>query len=190
MYLIAGGPSLDEFPWDKLRGEPCIAITRSFERAPWADVLYFTDARFWEWYHAELSTWKGNIVTAAKPARIHPTFPRMEFYKLTMARGLDLRPNCLRHGNSSGYAAINLAVHLGAKRIYLLGYDMKFKDGKSHHHGGHPVRNTETVFTKMLPFFPSIVEPLKKHGIEVLNANPDSAIECFPKIHWEELPCW
>ena len=56
--------------------------------------------------------------------------------------GLESARDTLAHGNNSGYAAINLAVHLGAARIVLLGYDMG-NDGKvSHFHEGYPPNAT------------------------------------------------
>ena len=108
--------------------------------------------------------------------------------KNTGRDGLETKPTGIRTGRNSGYQAINLAVHLGAKRIVLLGYDMRFQGKKSHWHGGHPVEIRDTVFeNSMLPCFPSLVKPLAKLGVEVLNATPGSALTVFPMVELENV---
>jgi hypothetical protein len=104
--------------------------------------------------------------------------------------GLELDPSGLRHGSNGGFQAINLAYHFGANRIVLLGYDMKVKDFHTHWHGGHPGQNAQDfapVLDMMRPKFQSLVEPLKAAGVEVLNATPDSALDCWPKIQLRTL---
>jgi hypothetical protein len=40
----------------------------------------------------------------------------------------------IRQGRSSGHTAISLAIALGASRVVMLGFDMRFVDGREHHH--------------------------------------------------------
>lgn len=164
-----------------------MAVGRSFLDVPWAELVYFTDARFWGWYHAEIRGFGGRIVTAANPLRVHPPDDRIEFVRNTGSSGLDLRPGCVRLGNNSGYAAINLAVTMGSREIYLLGYDLYRAGNRVHYHPEHPATGN---LDKMGIFFPSMVEPLREVGAVVKNASPRSRIEVFPKIEWSELPCW
>ena len=61
--------------------------------------------------------------------------------KNTGQRGLERQRTGLRTGLNSGAAAINLAVHFGATRILLLGYDKGHsKTGPEHFFGAHPKR--------------------------------------------------
>ena len=108
---------------------------------------------------------------------------RREVFALasTGIEGLEDSPNGLRTGANSGYQAINLAVHLGARRIILLGYDMKPSNGRSHWFGEHPDR-VDPPYSTMLASFPSLVDPLRKRGVEVINCTPDSALDVFPKM--------
>ena len=177
-YLAGGGPSLKNFDWSRLYNKNTIAINRSFQKLPNAPVVLFQDFHFWQWYEKELVTHPGLIVTCEK--RI--THPKVNIYKKSGPRGIDERPGYLRTGNNSGFAAINLAYHLGAKTIFLLGYDMQFKEGESHWHNGYKIENYEKVFKKMIMYFESVVVPLEKHGIDIYNACPDSKIECFTKV--------
>ena len=110
---------------------------------------------------------------------------------------MDLTPGCLRHGKNSGYAAINLAVHMGAKRIILMGYDMNAKgcdvvnidgsgstvvQGRTHWHEGSAIEASMRVYNLMLPYFSTMVAGLDLLGVEVLNAGMGSKIDVFPKI--------
>jgi hypothetical protein len=95
------------------------------------------------------------------------------------------------HRPNSGYQAINLAVHLGAKRILLLGYDM---------HAPLVGRRREDALVRrppgrhepgrlrhiMLPHFESLPPARWKAGVEVINCTPGSALQVFPRSAIEE----
>ena len=46
VFVVASGPSLADVDLEQLRGLNVIAINRSYEAVPWAEILYFSDARF------------------------------------------------------------------------------------------------------------------------------------------------
>lgn len=94
--------------------------------------------------------------------------------------GLSERPNAITTGRNSGYQAINIAVLAGAKKILLLGYDMRFKDGKSHWFGDHPVKTPEHSYKHYAQNFKAMVPQLQKAGVSVINCTPGSLINCFP----------
>jgi len=86
----------------------------------------------------------------------------------------------LCHGENSGYAALNLAVCLGASPIYLLGFDGRLApDGRAHHHAEYPDPTTQTVLDKFVGYFNQAAPILAGRGVRVVNLNPDSAIRCF-----------
>ncbi len=86
------------------------------------------------------------------------------------------------HGDNSGYAALNLAVCLGANPIYLLGFDCKHTNGKSHWHAGHVMGQEEWRAEKWVKYFDIAAEKLAPSKFRVVNLNPNSAIECFEKM--------
>jgi hypothetical protein len=91
-----------------------------------------------------------------------------------------------RTGQNSGYQAINLAVHLGASRIVLLGYDMQpSPEGVDHFFGDH-AHGVRVPFLDLRPYFDSLVEPLKALGVQVLNATRRTALSCFPCVPLSE----
>jgi hypothetical protein len=129
---------------------------------------------------------EGQLIRGALQPEKEEKHPRVTLYHLTGAQGLETKPGCLRHGSNSTYAATNLAaVHLGFKRIYLLGVDMKWgeKNNKatSHWHDGHKRIDAESTYKNMMKHWATITDPLKEIGVEVWNANPNSALDCFPK---------
>tara|TARA_B100001057_G_scaffold486297_1_gene567269 strand:- start:2370 stop:3161 length:792 start_codon:yes stop_codon:yes gene_type:complete len=181
VYLIGGGPSLKGFQWDALNGKKTIAINRAVQFYPNADAVYWTDSRVYMWYKKDIDKFKGLKYTLK--AGNHYT-GKVHVLKKGVKFGLESSRDSLAHGLNSGYAAINLAVHLGAKRIVLLGYDMGNEGALSHFHDGYPVNATaENIYrNQFIPGFTVLRELLYTKGIECYNASINSKLEVFPKI--------
>ena len=94
--------------------------------------------------------------------------------------GLSTDPGALRSGGHSGFQAINLAVHLGASRIVLLGYDTQPTGGRDHYFGAHP-HGYKMPFDMFRWLFPSIVAPLEALGVAIVNCSRETALDCFPR---------
>jgi hypothetical protein len=177
-FLVAGGPSLCGFDFDQLKDRNVIAINKSFYSLPAATVIYFSDGRVFNWHKNDMQKHPGRKITVAR----NVDDPCVEKWRNAGRSGLGIDGKDIKCGNNSGYAAINLAYHLDAKTIVLLGYDMKFDGDKSHHYGEYSIKNKEDTLTyKMLPWFETIKDPLKHEGVTVYNANHDSALDCFEK---------
>jgi hypothetical protein len=180
-FLLAGGPSLRDFDCKVLRGVGrVIAINRSYRLAPWADVLYFCDLYWWQHHKLEVEElFRGRYIVT-----LENQIDGVKTLRNTGTSGLETDPSGLRTGNNSGYQAINLAYHFGVKRIVLLGYDMRVSpDGRTHWHGGYTGYSADTyrdLFRNyMIPCFDTLVQPLRDAGIEVINATPNSALQCW-----------
>lgn len=193
-FLVGGGPSLRGFDWNRLVGKRVIAINRAYEVLPDAEIVYWSDWRFYDWHREGIRAHRAKRkITALRPGdRDHAYDLRrdpIEVWRFTGTAGLDSAPMSLRHGNGAGYSAINVACHFSMTKGYLLGYDMRAgPGGEANWHDGYKVFTPPRAFVdNMLPFFPTLVEPLRYYGIEVFNLNPDSAIECFPKRPIDEV---
>jgi hypothetical protein len=190
VVIVAGGPSLKGFDFDRLEGFNVIAINRSLEFLPTATVLWWSDAWFWRHYREKIilhkAQWKATCLTEYRQMDSIPE--TVTQYRFTGLTGFDPDIGCLRHGNNSAYAAMHLAVHLGASRIILLGVDMKYGDhGESHFHSGHGIMHKEKTLTHlMLPYFPTLAQPLADRSIHVFNASPNSALTVWPRGTIEE----
>lgn len=187
---IASGPSLRPEDVNLVRGRArVIVVNTSYQLAPWADVLYACDEKWWNW-HKGVPDFQGlkfglDRIEKRKPVPFHK-LPSVQVLQNTGAEGLELSPHGLRHGKNSGYQAINLAVHLGAARILLLGYDMKCgKHGELHWHPDHPHRTSLDV-NNWLRYYATLVQPLQALKIEVLNCTSRSALRCFPMVSLRE----
>ena len=181
IYIIGGGPSLKNFNFANLKGHKTIAINKAIFFHQTADVLYWTDSRFYTWYKNDIDNFNG-LKFSLKPGSQYTS--DIKVLRKGILHGLEKDPGVLAHGNNSGYAAINLAYHLGAKRIILLGFDMH-NDGKdTHFHDGYPTRpaGNHIYKDKFLPGFKKLELALRVDGVTVLNASPHSQLNVFPKI--------
>lgn len=104
----------------------------------------------------------------------------------TVAGGLSRDPKKIHTHRNSGGAAINVAYHLGAKRILLLGYDMKTQGDKRHWFGAHPgnmeVASCYESFRKCI----GTIVP-SQYGLEIWNLTRDTALDCFPCYDFDEI---
>lgn len=195
--ILAGGPSLTQAQVDACR-DRCrvIAVNNAYQCAPWADVLYFCDEKWWGWHrdragYRDFAGMKMALETAGKVFDAEPAVKKLRYAgrgqgqgpqnQAEGPKGLCLDRDGLCTGSNSGYQAINLAVHLGAHRIVLLGFDMKSAaSGRMHWHDEHPMATDPNVWAnEMLPCFPHLVEPLRRLGVDVINATPGSALKVF-----------
>ena len=181
-FIIACGPSLANVPVEKIRGKGrVIAINDSFIKAPWADVLYFCDKRtFWDEYESQIKAiFRGKYIVT-----LDNKIEGVKSLKNTGPNGLETDPGGLRTGSNSGYQAINLAYHFGATRIVLIGYDMSCRGHSIHWRERRRLQTvhgyTQTIDNHMLPNFPTLVEPLKRAGVAVINATPNSRLRVWP----------
>jgi hypothetical protein len=187
-YIVGGGPSLRQFPWHWLRDKTVLAINRAYEVCPQAALCYFQDKKFFDWHGQRLLDSGIPLATGAREelgTTIHGQRFEGQRYVLTQLRGLTMQPGQLAYGNCSGYAAINLACQLGARQIYLLGYDMERHGDRYHWHDGYPIQNLPTQFASM-NYFHSLVEPLHNLDVAVTLVGP-STLTCFPRIEFSEL---
>lgn len=192
-YIVAGGPSLTNFNWSLLGPDKfVIAINRAYEVLPNAQIVYFTDKDYWKVHREKMLEHRGQLIRGALNPKNEEKHERVQFYRLTGPHGLETEPGCLRHGHNSTYAALNLAVvHLGFKKVYLLGVDMKWGEAgdkkTSHWHDGHRRIDPESTYAKMKAAYDTLPPLLSKAGVQVYNVSPDSALNTFKKVTFESV---
>lgn len=178
IVCLASGPSLTPPDVEFCRGRArVLAVKDTIQLAPWADCLYAcgSDAsRWWERHGDALADFQGVRFTLDPHGA-----PWATVLKETGATGLERDPAGLRTGSNSGYQAINLAVHLGASRIVLVGYDMQPDAGGRDHFVGAPAHRQRPPFAVFLERFLTLVQPLRDLGVRVLNATRETALACF-----------
>lgn len=182
IVCLASGPSLTTADAEYVRGkaDAVIAVNNAYQVAPWADCLYACDAKWWRWnWKQGASQFTGLKYAMTSEAR---NFPGVQILKNAGDKGLTRDPSELRTGKNSGYQAINLAVHFGAKRIVLLGYDMQ----GDHFFGSHPDKS-KPPFAVCLRNFSTLVSPLRDLGVEIVNCTRRTALKCFPQQALEDV---
>jgi hypothetical protein len=180
--IIASGPSMAQIDMRvirRFRSWRVMVVNNSWELAPWADVLYAGDLQWWDrygdfvWFPGEKWTRDGH---AALKYRLHLT-------RCEKGAGLCLQRGTVHAGGNSGYQAINLAYHFGARKIVLLGFDMH-RDGGGHWHGEHAgmLSAPASHIAVWRRDFPALAADLQLAGCKVVNATPGTALDCFPKM--------
>lgn len=184
--ILASGPSMSPAVADAVHAAdvPAIAINTTFRLAPWAWMLYAADLQWWQHRdHRDAARFAGLRVTIDIGAGDIPD--GLLSLRRSGTNGFDADPENLRTGANSGYQAVHIAAHAGAARILLCGMDMQ----GGHWHGEHPRGlkvNTIEQFEKCCSLFRTLVEPLKKCGVEVVNVTPGSRLDCFRRSTLEE----
>lgn len=144
-------------------------------------MLYFADVKWWRWHKdkPEFKAFAGDKVTIQNTAA-EVDDPGIYMLRNGGQDGLSDQAEALRTGTNSGYQALNLAILAGAKRIVLLGYDMRAEDARrSHFFGDHPDPTPVGVFPTMAAHYRKVAPLIAKKGIEVINCTPGSALTCF-----------
>lgn len=185
-FIIAGGPSVSTQNLDLLFGRKVIVINSSVYEYPSADVLFFGDAR---WYRdvpenkKVADEFEGLVITtqAVKSDKI-------KIMNKVNPPGLSKDRKGLTIKRTSLTAAINLAVHLGANPIVLLGADgKKSPDGRTHHHKPHKWPARPGCWDLHRKDLETLVKPLEESGVRIFNASPGSAWDMWPIVTLEQV---
>jgi hypothetical protein len=188
VVIIASGPSLsmEQIEIATQAGCRLIGINDAWRLAPWMDLHYACDLKWWNWHHdACREALACRSVTQSEDAAA--TYPDLTYVVGKPEPGLSADPTAIHTGKNSGYQAINLAVHLGATRILLIGYDMKIADdGASHWFGDHPDK-VRSWYETWFPCFATLPPDLERLGVEVINCTPGSALPTFPMARLEDV---
>ncbi len=182
VVCIGTGPSLTQEDVDFCRDKAhVIAINDAYKLAPWAEVLHAADAKWWTW-HKGVPEFAGlKYALQAGAGR----FKGVQVLRTLGRDGLSSDPTGLKIGFNSGYTAIGLAVHFGASKIVLLGYDMgRSAKGLRHYFGNHR-DGSEPPYASCLKAFQTLPKPLAALGVEVVNASRSTALTCFPRVSLE-----
>jgi hypothetical protein len=190
-FLLASGPSLTQADVDAVRGHgTVVAINCTIANAPWADILYACDAKWWrhysrsEEYGPVLRMFKGERCCLKTPGIDTPEGVNALPYEDAPGLGRSL----IRAGGNSGYQAINFAYLRGARTIVLLGYDMQATGGRNHHHPDHPQRlgNFDArMAANCAPKFSQLADDLRSEGVRVINCTRSTALRCFERMPLE-----
>lgn len=190
VVCIASGPSLTRADCKAVctAGLPTIAVNDAGlpPMATWAAVHYASDGKWWQQHLEALEYDRLKVACNGDALGVHVMRTAGKY-------GFDDRPDVLRTGANSGYQAIHLAAHFGAKRIVLLGYDGAPDGDKTHFFGSHRLfgladprpENYETWQYA----FRTLAPELEKRGVDVVNCSRRTAIDAFRTAALEDVLC-
>lgn len=182
-----------------IHAKKTIAVNNSMFLGDWIDVLFFGDKSWWTHHHFQIINFSGLITTCSPEFK--NGFKHIKCIPKNKSKrdGMTLDAPLISWNHNSGFAAINLAYHLGAKRIILLGFDMNRcpNTNNIHWHAGHVEKGVNRgkenskqpspVFKRHVRGEKDIARDAKKAGIEIINASPGSRLTAFKKMKVRDL---
>ena len=209
VFIIGGGPSLKGMEWKNLYGKRVIGCNDAYQlgfkpayKSPylescfplrptssWIQIILFGD-NCWFAEHRDHIVKREEHHLFISMASQNPHCESVSWMRRE-PEGLTTRDSGkIGWNKSTGAGAINLALILGAKRIVLLGFDMKMgKDHQANWHSNEVNQPIPSDYIKFSTGMELIAMQLsdKYPNIEILNAGPDSALDCFEKVNLEEI---
>ena len=201
--LIATGPSLTPQQVDAARrkGFALAGCNNVWEMVPDLELLYACNEGWWNYYWSEAlarhpaQKWTTNAQAAQKYG--------LNWIAERNRPGLSKDPTVIHHGHGSGYSLLNLAYLMGAARIVLLGYDLRYAPNYSgamkqvgssprHYFAEYPepLRHwpkqqvVNGVHVGLLELYRGVA---KQNAVEIINCTPGSALDCFARSDIESL---
>lgn len=172
---FASGPSLTLADCDHVRvsGVRTITCNDTIKRAPWADIALAADHGWWQQHRHTVPEGPERWTCSYAAAR---EFSDLELFRTNLKT------------RNTGAKAIELAIHLGATTVVLLGYDCSLKNGV-HWHGPHE-RTTnpdEKLIAEWVGHFELMADFARERGVRVVNCTRETALECFERRPLEEV---
>lgn len=182
--IVASGPSVDREVVESLKGNcRVVVVNNSFNLAPWADMLYAADGKWWD-ANPEGRSFVGLKVTPDLQASLR--YKQLKLINLvtgneTLENRISLERGLIGRGGNSAFQALNLCVQFGAGPIVMHGFDFCGE----HWHGPHPrnLRNPRPYsLEKWARILDAQAENLKTMRVEVLNASEVSVLKNYQRI--------
>lgn len=179
--VVASGPSLTDEQITLIEHSVVftIAVNNSYAKLRHPDVVYACDYLWWKLNHMKA---KQNIPRRQMWTQDRAAAEQFQLSHIQWEGKDGLGKRGLRVNGNSGAGAINLAYHFGARRILLVGMDMKpGPNGEKHWHPDHPKPLVQgQQFEEWRKKMGVLAADLKTEGVTVVNCTPGSALTCFP----------
>lgn len=191
--IVASGPSLTVADCVTLRKccDEIIAVNDNW-RIVDADHLYSADYNWWVHHIGDVARdydgtcWSCDPENGSNWGKHDPAAWGITALICDVGgKGLSIDKGTVVGGQNSGYQAINLALHLGADRIILIGYDMTWTGGKSHWFGDHPQGMNNSAPDKYADNFKTI-KP-EDYAVEIINCTRITTLDAFPIQKLEDI---
>jgi hypothetical protein len=186
--IIGGGPSATRLDTTQLAGVMRLGVNDAAFHVE-CDAFFSNDHNYALGVRASIEAFPGerHLSVWHRHQELFAGWRGVRIWRRTHGLAPAQHANALSSGGHatpgcSGYVALNLALQMGARRIVLFGYD--FHDTYSYFFSSplYPRRDIPGVrrsFLQVAPHYAAL-------GVEIVNANPASAITAFPVMDQEE----
>jgi len=189
VFIIGGGMSVLNVDLSLLQDEVVVCINDAYRDFPNATAIYWVDESWASENYDNLKQHACQLRFTSKHTQ-HLNYKRRPD-PTTIANGFVLRrtgdagydPNadCVM-GNNGGVQVLNLVVNMRPSNVILIGYDMKKEGNRSHYHNEErPFIKDQIYSDQFIPSIMALSREMKKSGckVNIINANPNSAVRCF-----------
>ena len=199
--IVGGGTSLIGFDFERLRGAHVLAVKGSIFDIPWADAGFGLDMpRYMDW-RDKLANVQARVYWAVPVDQIDKTGPppsdNVTFLRRLNGEGVSDDPGEIYGGGTSGFGALQIALHKRAKEIVLFGFDYDPGTAVTHTVDGTPFRHNDQHYIRKMhqsaanwlewsKHFEIYLPYMMERNVRVQNACPTSYITAFPKILLED----
>lgn len=185
IFIIGGGPSLLNFPFDKLKDKETIAVNKSIKDVPNPTYFFTADSGI----ASNVVEWTKGIYTI-KVLAYSTTHKRFELLRDSFINfdfiikygsgnpkpDIGFKFGEFQPGQNSGFCALQFAVVMGYSPIYLLGFDLTSDEqGRIHRHDVKS-QSFQSTLNEFYDYFKRGLEALKKTDIAVYSCSPISRL--------------
>lgn len=184
-YIIGGGPSVNEVGTERLRkfleGRQTIGCNKS---AFLLGTRYLCSIDQY-WMRREYDA----VSEYGERAHLGGTGPQIplqahQYYR--EKKSILCRGKKWLAGLNSGHAALNLAYHMGAQTVYLLGIDFNM----GYWHGGYAWGGQRRSHMDLwVGKYDQIIDEVQSEGVQVFDCSVNGALQAAPKISLCEMVC-
>jgi len=186
VFIIGGGASLKNFDFNLLKSKHTIGCNTAFRLGvEICKICFFGDMKWFKKYKDELANYQGTVITNC--LQLYNSKIPWLYYVKREAKGL--HTDKIGWNGNSGASAINLALLLGAKTVYLLGFDMCLSGGRANWYENPFDKPNEAIYRLFLKRFKDVAKDLdvKFPDRQIINITKNSALDMFPKVDLDEF---
>lgn len=198
VFIVGGGPSVspNQINFLNKTGHKVICINSSckFIENPFA-IMWIDDS--WGSTNKKFLDESNSYKISIKQKQLAETYHKRNMFgqsgSVILGKSgdfeFDSNPYNVR-GNNTGTNAVNFVVNAGARKIGLVGFDMKHDGSKSHFHKDYKLPIRASIYSDMfLPSIESMAKILKQfdYPVEIYNCSRHSRIRGFEYKNLREI---
>lgn len=187
VYVLGGGKSLSTFNFNMLKGKNCVGCNDNYLLGPEIiEFVCFGDCNWFLKYHKDqLKKFEATVITNNNNDKISSWVKRCQKtdHRLTLAE------DSLCWFQNTGIMAVELACKLGAKNVYLLGFDMKLTDAQANYYNNLKDKPNALLYPRFLKMF-KLFEAQRKSmfpAVNIVNLTESSDLDLYVKKSRKEF---